>query len=56
MKLILEPVEAHTHKPCKHTCRCISAKGGCPKCASIRDHAAEVQRNERNRQQQVAGR
>jgi hypothetical protein len=31
-----EIVETHTHKPCLHRCRCISAKGGCPKCATLR--------------------
>jgi hypothetical protein len=33
----IDRVVVHTHvcKP-KHRCRCISAKGGCPKCASER--------------------
>jgi hypothetical protein len=36
VKLAIERAEIHTHKPCGHRDRCISEKGGCPKCASDR--------------------
>jgi hypothetical protein len=34
-------VDLHTHAcKLKHRCRCNSAKGGCPKCATTRHRAA----------------